>query len=92
MKLPNSKTYGIPANAKTHQQMVEELELYVYQNCDKIIYKNLLNDLLQFDINNTTKFDAVMAAGWSLVAAGKKKFDMINKKSKLYDIKDIFPI
>ena len=92
MKLPNARTYGVPANAKTHQQMVEELEVYVYENCEKIIYKTLLEDLLKFDINNTTKFDAAMAAGWTLVGAGKKK--IINKveDKKIYDIREIFPM
>jgi len=93
MKLPKSKKYGISANAKTHQQMVEELELYVYENCEKIHYKNLLQDLLQFDIKNTTKFDACMAAGWTLVGAGKKKFEVKKQEdNRLYDIKEIFPI
>ena len=93
MKLPKSKKYGISANAKTHQQMVEELELYVYENCEKIHYKNLLQDLLQFDIKNTTKFDACMAAGWTLVGAGKKKFEVKKQDdNKLYDIKEIFPL
>lgn len=93
MKLPGSKKYGISANSKTHQQMVEELELYVYENIERVRYKDLLQDLLKFDIRNTTKFDAAMAAGWTLVAAGGKKF--MTKKpenKKLYDIKDIFPI
>jgi hypothetical protein len=93
MKLPGSKKYGISANSKTHQQMVEELELYVYENVDKIIYKDLLSDLLKFDIKKTTKFDAAMAAGWTLVGAGKKKFTNTQpEKKKIYDIKDIFPI
>ena len=92
MKLPNARTYGVPANSKTHQQMVEELEVYVYENCEKIIYKTLLEDLLKFDINNTTKFDAAMAAGWTLVGAGKKK--IINKveDKRIYDIREIFPM
>ena len=93
MKLPKSKTFGVPANAKTHQQMVEELELYVFENCNKVIFKNLLIDLLSFDINNTTKFDAAMAAGWTLVACGKKNYQQREfSQKKLYDVREIFPI
>ena len=92
MKLPNARTFGVPANSKTHQQMVEELEVYIYENCEKIIYKSLLEDLLKFDINNTTKFDAAMAAGWTLVGAGKKRIYNKKEQKKLYDIREIFPM
>ena len=34
-----------------------------------------------------------MAAGWTLVGAGKKKFEVKkHNDNKLYDIKEIFPI
>jgi glycine cleavage system pyridoxal-binding protein P len=37
------------------------------------VFPRLLNDLLDFDIQNSTKNDATMAAGWAIVAAYRLK-------------------
>jgi len=88
--LPKSKKAGISANQKTHQQLAEETELYIHDNSEKVLFKRLLEDWLKFDLKKTTKFDAAMAAGWCLVAAGAKKFQATDNKKKLYSVKEIF--
>jgi len=90
-RMPNSTKYGISATVKTHQQIAEETENYHLDNLHKVIFVELLDDWLHFNINKTTKFDAAMAAGYTLIAASNSKFaQKVEKKQKLYDIREIF--
>lgn len=91
-KMPGANKYGISATVKTHQQIAEEIEAYVTDNVHKVIFINLLKDWLMFDINKTTKFDATMASGYTLIASSKSKFaQRIEQKQTLYEIRDVFP-
>lgn len=90
-KMPNASKYGISATVKTHQQIAEETESYITDNLSKVIFTELLDDWLHFNINKTTKFDAAMAAGYTLIAASKSKFaQKAEQKVKLYDVREIF--
>jgi len=90
-KMPNATKYGISATVKTHQQIAEETESYITDNLKKVIFTELLDDWLHFNINKTTKFDAAMAAGYTLIAASKSKFAVkAEQKVKLYDVREIF--
>ena len=84
MKLKGATEYGIHANPKTKQEMAEVTEEYIETDIQKVFYKSLVQDWLEFDINNSTKFDESMAAGWTLVAAGKIKY--ADKPQELADI------
>jgi len=66
--LPNSIKPGISGHKKTHQEIAEATESYIEENSTKVFFKSLLTDWLEFDINNTTKYDAAMAAGYALIA------------------------
>jgi hypothetical protein len=68
MWLPERQQEGIAASPKTHQHIAELTESYINDYCDKIYFKDLVTDWLEFDISNTTKFDAAMAAGYALIA------------------------
>ena len=90
-RMPNSSKFGISATVKTHQQIAEETENYHLDNLHKVIFVELLDDWLHFNINKTTKFDAAMAAGYTLIAASNSKFaQKVEKKQKLYDVREIF--
>ena len=90
-RIPNSIKYGISASQKTHQQIAEQTEIYINENLHKVIFKNLLQDWLLFDIKNTTKFDAAMSSGYTLIAASGSKFIGNAKvEKKLYDVREIF--
>ncbi len=92
VKLPGASTYGISATVKTHQQIAEVTESYITENVEKVIFMRLLKDWLTFDINKTTKFDAAMASGYTLIQANKSKFsERVEQKQKIYDIREIFP-
>jgi hypothetical protein len=91
-RMPGATKYGISATTKTHQQIAEQTETYIEENIHKVIFKNLLQDWLLFDINKTTKFDAAMASGYTLIAASNSKFaQKVEQKTNLYEIRDVFP-
>lgn len=90
-RIPGSAKYGISASQKTHQQIAEQTEIYISENLHKVTFKNLLEDWLLFDIKNTTKFDAAMSSGYTLIAASGSKFAQTGKtEQKLYDVREIF--
>jgi len=84
MWLPDRNQPGIAASAKTHQYIAELTEAYIKDYIDKVYYKDLINDWLEFDISNTTKFDAAMAAGYALIADQVKV-----AKKDLSEIRDV---
>jgi hypothetical protein len=90
-KAQGSAKFGISATVKTHQQGAELTEIYIQESIDKVIFKNLLDDWLHFDINKTTKFDAAMAANYCLIGASSTKYaQKVEQKVKLYDVREIF--
>lgn len=92
VKMPGANKYGISATVKTHQQIAEVTESYITESVEKVIFMRLLQDWLKFDINKTTKFDAAMASGYTLIQANKSKFsERVEQKQHIYDIREIFP-
>lgn len=71
VKLPMRNEPGIPGSKQTHQMLAEHLEEYVTEHTSKIFFPDLLKDLIEFDIGNTTTSDATMAFGYALI--GDKK-------------------
>jgi hypothetical protein len=88
----NGNKYGVSATVKIHQQIAELIETYVEENVSKTIFKNLLLDWLKFDINKTTKFDATMASGYTLMLANGSRFAQKQQEEtkRLYDVREIF--
>lgn len=68
MYLPGSTKPGLSGSVKTHQQIAEVTEEYIENYIDNVCFVQLLKDWLEFDISKTTKFDAAMAAGYTLIA------------------------
>lgn len=64
---------GISAGVASKEQLASAFASYIENNTEKIIFPRLLNDLLDFDIQNSTKNDATMAGGWAIVAAYRLK-------------------
>ena len=66
--LPKAKQAGIPSSTPAKQDLAEITEFYIEYSCHMVPFKELVNDWIDFDLDNTEKFDASMAAGWVLVA------------------------
>jgi hypothetical protein len=84
MWLPDRNQPGIAASPKTHQYIAELTEAYIKDYIDKVYYTDLIQDWLEFDISNTTKFDAAMAAGYALIADQVKV-----AKKDLSEVRDV---
>lgn len=66
--LPERTQRGIAATTRAHQEIAELTEEYINNNIDKVYFKDLINDWINFDLSKTTKFDLAMAAGYALIA------------------------
>jgi hypothetical protein len=68
MWLPDRTQPGIPASPKAHQHIAELTESYINDYHEKLYFKDVIQELLEFDISNTTAFDGAMAMGYALIA------------------------
>jgi hypothetical protein len=86
---------GISGSVKSHNQIAEEIEAYVTDHCERVVFTRLLTDWLLFDLNNTTKFDAAMASGYTLIASNKLKYKekagkQVFLSENLVEVSDVF--
>lgn len=88
MWLPDRQQPGIAASPKTHQYIAELTEAYINDHHEKVYFKDLIQDWLEFDISNTTKFDISMASGYALIADQVKV--MKQDLSQVRDVADYF--
>lgn len=72
MWLPDRQQPGIAASPKTHQHIAELTESYINDNHERLYFKDVIQELLEFDISNTTAFDGAMAMGYALIADQNK--------------------
>ena len=84
MWLKDRNQAGIAASPKTHQYIAELTEDYINNYCDRVYFKDLITDWLHFDISDTTRFDAAMAAGYTLIADREKMY--VRDIEKVYDV------
>jgi hypothetical protein len=90
--VPGRKEPGIPGHAKTNGAIAQVTEQYISAHCDKVYFQELIKDWIQFDVDNTQKFDPSMAAGYTLLSnkdfyIGKSTRE---KPKQLLSINDIF--
>lgn len=64
-------TPGIPASRPMIQQYTNKLMTHIQNHGHRLKFKRLVVDLLEFDPNKPTKYDASVAAGFTLIASEK---------------------
>lgn len=65
----NSEVYGVaPQDKEQREQHLTEMVEYALNNMHKIKFLRILKDMVGFNINDRTVFDACMAWGYSLMA------------------------
>ena len=87
-------THGVPASEKNKKSLADTTMIYIRDNIQKVVFNELLLDWNQFNLKNSTKFDAAMAAGWALLGSfadrtmgvtnSYEKKETILEASKLY--------
>ncbi len=88
--LPGYKEPGIPSTVPNKQVLAEKTETHIDECIDKVYFIKLIDDWLEFDLNETQKFDDAMAAGWTEVA---DKYRLVPKRKKQRtDITKIFSL
>ncbi len=90
MYLPGSAKPGLSGSVRAHQQIAEVTEEYIESHIENVCFKELLKDWLEFDISKTTKFDAAMAAGYTLIADKHILLKNQFTKESLVEAKNIF--
>jgi hypothetical protein len=86
----NSEVYGIaPQDKEAREQHLTEMVEYSLNNIKKIKFLRLLKDMVNFNINARTDYDACMAWGYALMglkehALPVKKVD--NSKLKIFHV------
>lgn len=66
------KEFGTPNTPRSRAYMEDLWGDYLSKNIHKIMFRELLIQLLGYDPDNTTKYDAVIGGGWTLMAAYKR--------------------
>lgn len=94
MWLPNEVEPGIytDGTGKVTQVICDYTESYIDRNISKVYFKPLMEDKsgwLGFAVEDTQKFDNVMAAGFALIAARTKKYIKTHDFQK--DIESVLP-
>jgi hypothetical protein len=76
MKLPGETEPGIYSDGqgRTLQMIADYTEAYINEHIKKVFFIELIDDWLEFDIGNTTKFDDSIGAGLTLIAARQKVY------------------
>lgn len=90
--LPDRNEPGIPATVKTHEAISNHTMEYITDAIDLVDFPELISDWMEFDINNTTKFDLGMASGYTLLAANRMAPKVQKKETKLTEITEVFRI
>lgn len=90
--VPGRNEPGIPATVKTHEAISNHTMEYITDCIDLVDYPELISDWMEFDINNTTKFDLAMASGYTLMAANRMTPKVEDKKPDVMEVTDVFPI
>jgi hypothetical protein len=76
MRLPGEDDYGVYSDGKKyiHQLLCDYTEAYIDEHIEKVFFKDLIREWLEFDIDKTTAYDLAMAAGYTLIAAREKLY------------------
>lgn len=91
MRMSGRKDPGLPRRAEVGRRIMEYTNDYIYYNVNKVFFPNLLKDWLNYDPSNTTKFDAAMAAGFTLIADNKFVIDRGKEmEAKILDASRLF--
>lgn len=72
MWLPDRMKPGIAASDVSKQFGAELTDTYIKQDIDKVYFKDLIKDWLEFKVDNSTAYDLAMSALWCLVGESAK--------------------
>lgn len=90
----DGNTTGVPASRKNKTAAADATAIYIRDSIEKVVFNELLDDWSRFNLKNSTKFDAAMAAGWALLGSfSERTMSMTNteeKKQAIYDMSNFY--
>lgn len=69
-----NKEPGIAASSRNNTYIAEITDQFINDNINTVYFEELIEDWLQFDPGNTTKYDAAMAFGYALTMVVNSQF------------------
>jgi|SRR5580692_5756150 len=92
MKLPGEDDYGLYSDGrgKMIQLLSDYTEAYINEFIHKVFFSDLIEEWLEFDPGDTTKFDRSIGAGMTLIAS--KKHKPRNQSDSNRDVTEYFKI
>lgn len=82
---------GLPAHTKTIESMVSVTKSWIARAIEKMVFKDTIKDKIDFDPNNTQKFDLAMSAGYALIGESSIKDKEEEQSGKPdHDVYDLF--
>lgn len=88
--IPGKSEPGIAATTMNNNYIAEITDQFIQDNIDTVEYEQLIEDWLQFDPGNTTKFDAAMAFGYALIMMVNIQYAVGERKQEA-KIEDYLP-
>jgi hypothetical protein len=83
----DGKRFGIPASSKLHDTIMEETENFLEDNCERVVFRRLLQDWHDYDPNDTKKYDIATATGIALIGARRLMKRQEAKNKRKMDLK-----
>jgi hypothetical protein len=84
------KEPGIPGSTATHDAIFRHTLQYIEDCIDQVDFIEMLDDWMEFDIKNTTKFDMAMATGYALIQADRINIKQEETKEEIIEVTSIF--
>lgn len=90
IQLPGKSDYGVASSDDSKIFAVEFVKNFIIKNSRKLYFKEMVKQLLVFNIKKTEKYDAVMALLWAFVANDYRQYKK-QREDTLVDIDDLIP-
>lgn len=84
MKLPMEQHPGVASSPQSKQSASYFVETMINDNVKKVVFIELINEWLEFNLKETEKFDLGMAALWTEMAANNKLYLPREKKNVVH--------
>jgi hypothetical protein len=89
LKLDKDNDKAVDSNLVVIDTYMRKLNAFFNKNIDRIVFPDLLKQALKFDLAKPTKFDAVIGAGYTLIAAEKREREQLEE---VIEEQQMFPV
>jgi hypothetical protein len=84
------KEVGIAGSVVAHDSIFRHTLQYIEDCIDQVDFIEMVEDWMEFDIRNTTKYDMAMATGYALIQADRINVKQEVKEEEILEVTSIF--